>query len=300
MNLKTMSDIVAPISNAKNISAWGSFTMAHVKHFAGILTLAALFSCSNSKNTSDSGQFMKTNSTGIIGGSTVQPGTQLAASIVGVYDRTHGGLCTGSLLNNSLVVTAAHCVSAGGQILVVFTTDFSQKPAPEMVRAVTGIKIHPSYGRALKPGPDGKSYDNADIALIRFSGSAPTGYVPAKLLNDPYALRAGADVVLAGFGISDGVKQTGAGLLRTTTVQVSDPQWGVTEVLLDQQQGHGACHGDSGGPAYVFLDGQFYLFGITSRGQDDPKNDCSHFSIYTNVLWHYEFLKSAGTALVGG
>ena len=74
------------------------------------------------------------------------------------------------------------------------------------------------------------------------------------------------------------------GSLNKDDVLVAEPIWGSTEVMLDQTGGKGACHGDSGGPAYAMVNGQMQLFGITSRGVGDGTGpQCTHFSVYTNA-----------------
>src|SRR5262249_22116808 len=61
-----------------------------------------------------------------------------------------------------------------------------------------------------------------------------------------------------------------------------------TEIVAGMH-GKDACHGDSGGPAYVVRsDGQLLLGGITSRGPDP----CGQFGIYTRVPEHMDWIRA--------
>ena len=60
------------------------------------------------------------------------------------------------------------------------------------------------------------------------------------------------------------------------------------EITLDQTHGKGACHGDSGGPAY-FFDKKLkknILVGLTSRGT----GDCNKIAVYTSVLGYRKWI----------
>jgi secreted trypsin-like serine protease len=59
-----------------------------------------------------------------------------------------------------------------------------------------------------------------------------------------------------------------------------------TELMLDERKA-GTCSGDSGGPAYIEKDGQFYLFGITSRGT----YFCDDSGVYTNALSYTKWIQ---------
>ena len=63
------------------------------------------------------------------------------------------------------------------------------------------------------------------------------------------------------------------------------------EITLDQSQGRGACHGDSGGPAYVkdAVSGKNILVGVTSRGTN-PQGLCDRQAIYTGVMGYAQWI----------
>lgn len=257
--------------------------------FTGILSSIALTACTpnlnNAENTQAPGE-------GIIGGWEARPSDRVQESIVAIYDATESQLCTGSLLSNNLVLTAAHCIGPNIESMYVF---FDTKVTEKSIRRqIDKVEISPYW--ASRQNAD---KNTGDIALVHFIGDVPAGFKPAQLLSaaNGRALKKGAEVVLAGYGISNGITGVGAGILRVTRVKIEDPDFSASEVKLNQTGGTGACHGDSGGPAYVTIKGHHYLWGVTSRGVDDERNDCSQFSAYTNALFYKTWINRAATKL---
>ena len=139
--------------------------------------------------------------------------------------------------------------------------------------------------------------DQGDIAVIRLEGKLPKGYHAAHLGSSRTPLHAGDTLILAGYGISNAREHTGAGRLRRTSVKILDPDFGKTEMLLDQSRGSGACHGDSGGPAFLEKDGKLILVGVTDRGHPaSAPDDCKHQVVYAKVpayrKWISETIKT--------
>src|SRR5262249_6612340 len=129
-------------------------------------------------------------------------------------------------------------------------------------------------------------------------GGLPSGYAPNEILGDERLLKRNETVVLAGFGITNSGTHAGAGVLRATQVRIADESFGKTEVLLDQTDGRGACHGDSGGPAYLQQGSSLLLWGVTSRGYPNrAPDDCVHESVYTKISDHLDFLNEAARKL---
>jgi len=229
------------------------------------------------------------NSAEIIKGTKVTNQDWIAHTVVALVSSNAQGeaLCTASLVAVDLAVTAAHCVTnetnTPSTLTLVFSTDL-HKANSSLIRNIDRVEIPSEWNPVHSP-----QKNTSDIAVIHFSGGLPSGYAPSDLLPFDRSLSTGESVVLAGYGISNARADSGAGLLRKTQVSVLNPNYSPTEVEFDQTQGGGACHGDSGGPAYLLINGHPYLFGITSRGG----GNCDQDVIYTKISAYQEWLTRA-------
>jgi len=226
------------------------------------------------------------NGSRIVGGSDVAPESPMARGTVAlIIDQN--ALCTGSLIAQDMIVTAAHCLNGAQNIQIVFSTQVDSESLSQAIPA-TRFAIHPQYD------PANTGIDENDVAVLNFTGGLPQGFKPDLVLADDSLLEAGATAVLAGYGITDAASQAGAGRLRETTVSLLDPDLGNSEALIDQSQGQGACHGDSGGPAFIKKGNTLYLWGITSRSYpNSAPDDCSHQAVYTKIPDELSFIQTA-------
>jgi secreted trypsin-like serine protease len=239
----------------------------------------------------------------IIHGAVVTPDDPIASMTVAVINQAGGqtSLCSGSIVASDLVLTAGHCVGPDPTgMRLVFATDLRQTGAT--VVPVLDYLRPESYGQNQNSQND---QDMNDIALIYFDGGLPAGYRIAKFLDQPDLLKDGETVTLAGYGVSNGHEgvapvEAGAGVLRKVDVKIAQAVYGKTEVVMDQAQGHGACHGDSGGPAFLKRGERYLLFGVTSRGTSVGENACAGASIYTSALAQARFLRQAAKQLRNG
>lgn len=259
-----------------------------------VLLTLGMMGCSAGKNSAaneTSGTSMPFNidSTSIVGGELVQDGEPIQESVVALYDVSEKTLCSGSILTDSVIITAAHCLQADAKnIRVIFGRNIADKET-RVVRSATNLIANPKYAQSVE---DRKRIDVGDIGLLKFAGGLPSGYKPATLLSSARFLRNDLAVVLAGYGITNGVTHEGTPELRKVTATIEKAVYGISEVLLDQRRGNGACHGDSGGPAYVTTkEGKLLLFGITSRGVGDLDDSCLHYSAYTNILSYTDWIQ---------
>ncbi len=238
----------------------------------------------------------------IVGGEEVEASDYYSQTTVALLTRTArgGSICTASIIADDLLVTAAHCVSdifgralSASSHRIIFNADVDHASDSD-VRLVDGVKVNPNY-----KGSAGSGKDQSDIAIVHFVGGIPSGFKIASLLPTSLKLKKGQTVTLAGYGVTTMENGgDGAGVLRKVDTKIATPAFGKTEVLIDQRGGHGACHGDSGGPASVTVGSKIYLFGVTNRGYpENAPDDCKQFSVYTNINAHKSFVSQAAAEL---
>lgn len=283
-----------------------------------LLPIVLLAACSKSPAPSSS----RETGAGIIGGETAKIDSAGIKSVVMVFNTKIKSLCTGTLIADDMILTAAHCV--------VEETETTQVEAPTLqdpndIRAVFGLSpftaTNPTLRKVTMVRPHEKytgketSADLYDIALVRFEGGRPTGTEIALLPDGPPS-----DVIVPfraiGYGRSNGLlnkatsstNPTGAGVLRVANLKAYFLFDHDREFVVDQTAGSGICLGDSGGPALVRrTDGKDVVIGVVSRviasGQteaeekDEKFNLCAHSSIYTSVSGFTSWIRSSITKM---
>ena len=199
----------------------------------------------------------------IIGGPLVAVSETIASSTVSLTANSQD--CTGSIIAPDLILTAAHCVFevAPSQVHVKFS-------GGRIPYAVSGYVIHPKYSEAETIRAE--SADQYDLAILKLEKAVPPGSRVANLLNAQTPLNIGAPVSVAGFGANDAKTLESDHRLHRANLRIR-AFLGQTEVVVDQSHGQGACHGDSGGPAFLEVAGVQMLWGVTSRMNREPY-DC--------------------------
>ncbi len=152
------------------------------------------------------------------------------------------GLCTGTLIGQRTVLTAAHCLE--GAKSATFTLGQSVYAAAQLIG-------HPSY--------DPQAVTN-DVALLVLAKSV-VGVSPMPLATRPPAL--GESITLVGFGDT----ASGADNAGTKRVAANKVSWlGSQTFSFSGSSGSrgNICQGDSGGPSLRTLGGSEYCLGIHS------------------------------------
>ncbi|KAM3961476.1 transmembrane protease serine 9-like [Aphomia sociella] len=194
----------------------------------------------------------------------------LISDIVGISGR---GVCGGSLISNSRVLTAAHCwydgINQGWRFTVILgsTLLFSGGTRLESSAVVT----HPNYLPLLVRN---------DIAVIYLPTSVPTSATisPISLPSGPELLEdfAGSSAIASGFGLtSDNGGIGNDQFLSFVSLNViTNSACSLAFPLIVQDSnictsgigGVGTCNGDSGGPLVVVRNNRQILIGVTSFG----------------------------------
>lgn len=201
--------------------------------------------------------------------------------------------CTGTLVADDLILTAAHCVvSASGDILLDALATVGGN-----TYQVDAIASHSSYNPFLPPFVANMRFD---LALIKLSNKV-TNVLPLPVFYD-LPLLAGAPATIAGFGANDeGISshpfhpyETG----KQGVVRISGFSTGMirSNVLGNSSNPTNPCQGDSGGPLiYTIRSGDSILFnGLIGAVSFGPTEVIGNQCVISNWLTdnHYVDLRS--------
>lgn len=249
--------------------------------FLLIAGLSSLMGCSDSSfSNANSGDWSDTYA--ILGGTDVQPKDPVAFSTVMLLNLESSEVCTGTLVSERVLLTAAHCVPKETEHLQVF---FSVNPLAEGSLVESAVidraEIHSDFN------PD-DSLNSVDVALLLLSVKAPEFYEPVSLaVEEDYHVE--KHVVLAGYGVSSALKSEGFGRLRKVFTTISAVQDFFFEV--DQRSGKGICDGDSGGPVFEIGSGKMKLMGVSKLMYDKSQSGV------TNCLTTSQFTSFEGVSI---
>ncbi len=247
----------------------------------GFFVLATLGCAANTASTK------RNPNSAIVNGRAVLKSDVAGQSVAALIAQTESGqaLCTGSIVSEDTILTAAHCVDHDPQQLtVVFGLNLYPDTASE-TRDVTGFTQNPRWLKSTARG-------RGDLALVHFKGGLPEGYQPVELAGKNLELSPGTEVTMLGYGVTEGTAHLGSGVLRMTTTTVLE-QVSPTELLTDGRESS-VCFGDSGGPAFSLIDDHWVQWGVASSVLN---KSCDRASVHTSVVSYVRWISAAAKKL---
>ncbi len=216
--------------------------------------------------------------------------TQEHQAVVFLYFNS-GGACTGTLIDTDVILTAAHCIDGASAGEIYFGDNqnnfYAQRNAVQMIP-------HPNF-----------IYSNNnianDIAIVIMDSDAPSAITPIPPLPPALEINSSDEgnlmLTFVGFGQTEtgtsGTKLYVQDTLNNECSNSSGCDLGYTPpyslaggtISYDQNPG-GPCSGDSGGPAFIFRNGNEYIAGITSYGDQN----CTQYGVSTKVDYYYSWI----------
>lgn len=257
----------------------------------------SVLACSQDPSSNNLNQIFEAH-LAVVGGEPVSSQEPSVSSIVGVHVYSDESspillrVCGGTLVDDYTVITAAHCFPTKPKVLKVkllHGDSISSVVEGVQQRSADNFLVHPDYRE------DSKSKDSLyDIAVIKFSGEPFLGAKPVPLLPPQFShyLKKGAPIRVAGYGVIDRKHTEELNPLHVVDLKIGNPNYSSTQISLTQFK-KGICIGDSGGPAWVDIDGQLFLAAVAKSTQIVLGVKCSGNTVFTRVDRYYDWIQLA-------
>jgi secreted trypsin-like serine protease len=189
--------------------------------------------------------------------------------------------CTGALIAPRTVLTAGHCVTPADAVTRFSNYEvyfgLNAKSVGATWRPAVGVVAHPSY--------DPSVFGAYDVAVIILAEDAPVA--PVQVASSMPDLT-GSSVTHVGFGntvsVSSQLKFGAGGYKWETTLPVTEQ----SNITLRTGDGFSSiCNGDSGGPAFVEVNGAEVVVGVHSYIDDNERCRRNGYSARTDIAFAF-------------
>jgi hypothetical protein len=153
------------------------------------------------------------------------------------------GKCTGVVLAQDIVLTAAHCTVDAKNLWVGGNRGFGDPAAPPVdLSPVAEFVRHPAFNAKLPGSPD--------LALLKLAKPLPDRFSPAYF-GGPVPGN-GDDLIAVGYGKSTAVDPRAGTILRMVLLRVSERFPTYVTLVRSGEEAAEAGAGDSGGPVFTY------------------------------------------------
>ncbi|MCU0664437.1 MAG: trypsin-like serine protease [Myxococcota bacterium] len=206
-----------------------------------------------------------------------------------------GSICTATLIDPKVLLTAGHCVYLPGEGVDAVNT-------PSRISVLGGANIN-TFSRVEYPGPakivkhpswtgNINNSSAVDLALIKLS--SPITTVETYGVRVAPSAQVGDMGKIVGYGLSSSSAQDSAGVHRVGDTSIL----ALGNRIMELGNPSGTCQGDSGGPFFTQQGGKWVVTGVTSFG---ISNTCKATgdAYDMNVLTYRQWIDTTMEDLVG-
>lgn len=225
----------------------------------------------------------------IIGGKEVSTANLYSRHTVGLFNHKSKMICTGVIIEDDLILTAAHCTvkAVPKKMEIIFGNRLLAGNEDSVRMKARAIYTNPKY--------DPKTFEN-DLALIRLERKIPSDFRAVDLEDSrQIILQKNQKVTSIGYGVNKvGSLFSGKGVLRIKELSIEGYYADERFLVIDQKNGAGVCFGDSGGPSFILVNGKPVVVGIVSyvnSHNDEEKAKCDVQSFLSNPNFYYSWIQ---------
>ncbi|WP_148278707.1 S1 family peptidase [Bdellovibrio bacteriovorus] len=226
-------------------------------------------------------------SSAVVGGKTLTDGSfrqTVALTYKALPNQSQGEVyCSGTLIGPRLVLTAAHCISLGAKAFKVTKEEFAQRtwiyigdsPVEAKPMATPQFKVQ----RAVIYPPSDASHSDLAVLVLEQEVNLENYQIrPAPLMIAGKSL-IGRELTHVGFGQTESKGPKGEKAAFSLPIRGLNGYNGL-EVGEMFKPSPGACHGDSGGSAYVTdVDGKMKFVGVENAISNHPCGEAATFFV---------------------